>query len=445
MKRPVALLAACLALSDARGDVLPLQARIDAAPPDATIEVEAATYPGPICINKPLKLIGLGRPEIRGNGEGSVVLITAPDVTVRGFRITGSGRNLLKDDAGIHITGDRATIEDNQIEECLHGIYLKKVADCRLLRNRIRGRADLPDTAAPIGSDIGQSAENCDADLAAAVRRGNGIHQWNSTGTLIDSNEVSDMRDGIYFSFTSGCRVESNTIHGVRYGLHYMYSNDNVFENNSFSENAAGAAVMFSQGLVVRHNRFVSNRGLRAYGLILQSTDHSSLEGNEIEQNAVGLSFNQCNGNRVIGNRLRRNYIGLRFGSNSEGNQFSENLFERNLHAVEIGGGTGDNRWAIGGVGNYWSDAGAFDLDGDGINDLPHRELDLFGILRCDFPAIGLLSDSPAVNMLRFAHEKAALPGAASIDDPAPLTRRYWKIRAQRAAQLARDTISASP
>jgi nitrous oxidase accessory protein len=220
-----------------------------------------------------------------------------------------------------------------------------------------------------------------------------------------------------------------------------MYSDDNVFVNNTFTENAAGAAIMFSKGLTVQNNKFVSNRGLRAYGLIFQSTDNSRLEQNEITQNAVGLSFNQCNGNRVTGNRVAQNYIGLKFGSNSDGNHFTENVFARNLHPVETGVAEGaDNKWAVDGVGNRWDGATEFDLDRDGVNDLPHRELDLFGVLRRDFPAVAFLSDSPAVKLLRFAQQRAALPGLSSIEDPSPLTNRFWNIRAQRAARRLTTT-----
>jgi nitrous oxidase accessory protein len=256
---------------------------------------------------------------------------------------------------------------------------------------------------------------------------------------LIRGNEISDARDGIYFSFTNTSRVENNLVHHVRYGLHYMYSDGNVFENNTFTENAAGAAIMFSKELVVRGNRFLNNRGHRAYGLIFQSSDRSTLKRNEISENAVGLSFNQCNTNTIIGNRVTNNYIGLRVGSNSDDNRFTENIFAHNLHPVETGGSdVSETRWSISGVGNFWSDAFELDLDRDGINDLPHRELDLLSVLRRDFPAIAFLSDSPALKLLRFAHARAALPGANTIEDRASLTSQFWKLRAQRAAAAFR-------
>ena len=414
-----------------------LQERIDAASPDATIHVESGVHAGPIVITKPLALIGDQAAEIRGNGSGNVVTIAADDVVLRGLRITGSGLRLSDDNAAVFITGNRAGVENCVIADSLHGIYLKKASGAQILNNRIEGKTTLAASTEPVEKAIGQSAENCDPTLVSN-RRGNGIHQWNCDGNLIRANEISDTRDGIYFSFTNNSRVENNLIHHVRYGLHYMYSDGNVFENNTFSENAAGAAIMFSKDMLVRGNRFVNNRGHRAYGLIFQSSDRSRLEQNEISENAVGLSFNQCNQNEVVGNRVTRNYIGLRFGSNSDANRFTENIFARNVHPIETGASdVSSSLWAVDGVGNFWDTELQLDLDGDGVIDIPHRELDLFGIMRRDFPAIAFLSDSPAVRLLRFASERAVVPGLSYIEDPAPLSSNFWRIRAQRALRAA--------
>lgn len=413
-----------------------LQDRIDAAAPNETIRVASGVHAGSIVVNKPLTLLGEKGAEIRGSGHDKTITIAADGVTVRGFRITGSGLNLSEDDAAIFVTGNDATIENNTIANSLHGIYLKKVSGAQVIDNRIEGKTTIAASKEPVEKGIGQSAENCDTELVSN-RRGNGIHQWNCEGSLIRGNDISETRDGIYFSFTNNSRVESNVVHRTRYGLHYMYSDGNVFENNSFTENAAGAAIMFSKELTVRGNRFVNNHGLRAYGLIVQSTDRSRFEKNEVEQNAVGLSFNQCIGNEVVGNTVRQNYIGLKFGSNSDDNRFTENVFDRNLHPVETGVAEGaGNKWAVKGVGNFWGGA-ELDLNQDGVGDLPHRELDLFGILRRDFPAVAFLSESPAVKLLRFANERAIIPGISSIEDPAPLTTQFWKLRAQRIAQAA--------
>ena len=411
-----------------------LQERIDSAAPNEIICIGSGVHAGPIIINKTLTLVGKQGAEIRGNGVGNVVTIAADDVTLSRLRITGSGLRLSDDNAAIFVTGNHARIDNCVLADSLHGIYLKKVSGAQILNSRIQGKTTLAAATDPVEKGIGTGAENCDTTLVSN-RRGNGIHQWNCEGNLIRGNEISDTRDGIYFSFTNNSCVENNVIHHVRYGLHYMYSDRNIFEKNTFAENAAGGAIMFSKELLVRGNRFVSNRGHRAYGLIFQSSDRSRLEQNEITENAVGLSFNQCNTNTIVANRVTNNYIGLRVGSNSDDNQFTENLFAHNLHPVETGGSdVSSTRWSVKGVGNFWSDAFELDLDNDGINDLPHRELDLLSVLRRDFPAIAFLSDSPALKLLRFAHGRAALPDANAIEDRASLTSQFWKLRAQRAA-----------
>lgn len=419
----------CLCLRASAEPKGTLQERIDAAEPGAILHIPAGTYAGAVSIEKPLTLIGDGWPVIDGLGKGKTIHIKSDHVTVRGFCIRNSGTALFEDDAGVFVAGNFATVEENRIAEVLHGIYVKKANDCRILRNRVTGRAArLPETKS-IEEGMGSSPENCDVSELAS-RRGNGIHLWNSQRAEIRGNEISEARDGIYFSFTNQTQCAENTVRHVRYGLHYMYSDDNTFTGNTFADNDAGAALMFSKRLAIRGNRFVSNSGFRAYGVILQSLDDCKLEGNLIESNAVGLSLNQCNRNRVIANRVARNYVGLRFGSNSDGNAFSANAFTGNLHPAEMTGENGNNQWALAGVGNHWDGAVPFDLDGDKVQDLPHRELDLAGPLRRDFPAVALLSDSPALKLLRFAHERAALPGVGAIVDPKPLAPDFPALRA---------------
>ncbi len=415
-----------------------LQEQIDGAAPNEAIQVEAGIHDGPVTINKPLQLIGQPGSEIRGDGTGNVVTITADNVTLRGLRITGSGLRLSGDNAAVFVAGHHATIENNVIEDSLHGVYLKQAHDCRVLGNRIRGKTTLLTSAKPIEQTLTAGlGELCETSLNEN-ERGNGIHQWNCERNLISGNEISETRDGIYFSFSHHSRVENNRVHHTRYGLHYMYSDHNVFDRNLFAQNAAGAAVMFSRDIVIRGNQFVDNRGSRAYGILFQSDEQVRVENNVIRHNAVGLSFQQAIGFVVRANEVSNNYIGIRFYGNSDDNAFTENRFTQNLHPVDVDGAGTNNRWAVNGVGNYWAEEEAFDLNHDGINDLPHRELDLFGSLRRNFPVIAFLSGSPAVKLLRFANQRAALPGLAAIEDPAPLNPDFWLIRARQASGVVR-------
>lgn len=399
-----------------------IQRRIDAATPGETIEIEPGTYHGSIIIDKSLTLIGHDLPRLDGGGNGHVIAIVADDVNVRGFEITGSGTNLRRDQAGIHVIGDRVTIANNRILDCLHGIYLKKVVAARVRGNHIRGKTTLPKDDAPEGLDVIIAADGTEMCALNINSRGNGIHLWNSRDGIIESNTITESRDGMYFSFTNQTTVRANQISGVRYGLHYMYSDENRFEGNTFSDNVSGAAIMYSKNLVVRGNRFFSNHGSRAYGMLLNSVDNTLFEANVMDSNTVGIFLENNNHNTFIGNRISHNYIGVRMNSSSYNNAFSANYFRGNLHPIELGGQSTSNRWSIDGVGNHWDRASPVDLDGDGIGELPHREVDLLSKLRRPMPAVGLLSGSPGLELLEFAHRHVELPGVPGIKDPAPLS-----------------------
>jgi nitrous oxidase accessory protein len=204
-----------------------------------------------------------------------------------------------------------------------------------------------------------------------------------------------------------------------------MYSDNNTFEGNVFADNAAGAAIMHSKGLLVRDNEFTANRGFRAYGMLLNAVDATRIEENRILGNTVGIYMENSNANTLLGNEIANNYIGLRLTASSDANRFSRNQFAGNMHPAELAGQSNSNRWAVAGVGNHWGGTDPVDLDRDGIGDLPHREPDLLGNLRRPFPLAGLLSGSPALGLLRFAHERVALPGIQAIEDASPLTSAY--------------------
>lgn len=401
-----------------------LQQRIDAAAPGSTLEVTAGSYQGPLVISKSLSVVGIGFPTIDGGGRGSVITVTAPNVTIRGLHIHDSGADLRHDNAGVHVSADHVTISGNRIDDVLHGIYVKQAADFKLIGNSIRGKDTLPITVAPDGEKI--TADGPDLCSPLNINsRGNGIHLWNSSGGEIDRNTITETRDGMYFSFTSETAVRGNTIHGVRYGLHYMYSDTNQFEGNIFSDNAAGAAIMYSKNMVIRGNRFTANRGFRAYGMLLNSVDYTRIEGNYLTNNTVGLFLENNNSNVLVGNWIQGNYIGVRMTGSSNDIVFTQNRFAENMHSAELAGQNESNLWAMDGVGNWWDTAAAVDLDGDGIGDLPHREVDLLGSLRRDMPVIGLLSGAPGLRLLEFARRHTALPDEEAIVDPAPLTPVY--------------------
>jgi nitrous oxidase accessory protein len=398
-----------------------LLAALDRAPDGATIRVPVGLYRGPFTIDRPVRLIAEPGAHLRGDSLTHTVAIRAADVTLDGFEISGSGLDLGRDQAAVHITGRGAVIVNNTIHDALHGVYVRQADGARIEDNTILGAQTIEQPIDPF-SLKGRPSEGelCEVTLNQN-RRGNGVHIWNSSHHLVARNRIRHTRDGIYFSFVDRSEVRDNEIEEVRYGLHYMYSDENRFEGNVFRDNAAGAALMSSHDIVLRNNQFLANQSHRSYGVLLQTVEGSLLEHNRISGNTVGVFFESGHGNRLLDNQIDRNHIGIHASDSSDGNQFAGNRFVGNLHTVETTGGNLTSRWSIDGRGNYWDGAVTLDLNRDGIGDVPHRELDLFGALRRDLPVIGLLGGSPAERLLRFVHARVALPGLAGVVDPAPL------------------------
>ncbi|HEU5250487.1 MAG TPA: nitrous oxide reductase family maturation protein NosD, partial [Thermoanaerobaculia bacterium] len=69
----------------------PLPARVDAAPPGSMVEVATGTYRGDLVLDRPIRLVGRGRPLLLGSGTGSVVRIRADGVSIEGFDVDGRG------------------------------------------------------------------------------------------------------------------------------------------------------------------------------------------------------------------------------------------------------------------------------------------------------------------------------------------------------------------
>ena len=424
-----ALVAALVATFAARAQDAPLQDRgpwlqeqLATAVDGAVIDVPPGEYWGPFVIERTVHLRGGGRATLRGDKATHVVAVRAPDVVIEGFTLRDSGLDLGKDHAAIHVTAPRAVIRDNRIVHSLHGVYVRQADDVRVEGNTIIGQATIVEKVDPATLRPTPGAgELCEIGLDQN-RRGNALHFWNSSGHVIARNVVRDTRDGVYFSFVDRSEVRENDIARVRYGLHYMYSDENHFAGNVFHENAAGAALMFSKGIVLEHNRFMANRSHRAYGILFQSVDDTEVRGNRITGNTVGLFIDGGHENRLTGNRIAANHVGVRVSDSADANAFAGNTFAGNLHTVETTGGRASSRWSDDGRGNHWDNAMRLDLDRDGVGDLPHRELDVFGPLRRSFPAVGLLIGSPGERLLRFVHTRIALPGMHGVTDPARLT-----------------------
>ncbi|WXU28564.1 nitrous oxide reductase family maturation protein NosD [Bradyrhizobium symbiodeficiens] len=406
----------------------PLQAVLESARPGDVVKLAAGEYHGSVQIDRPLELVGTEGAVLDGDGSGNVVTVSAPDVTVRGVTIRGSGRDLQAMNSGIFLqkTAERAKIEDNLLMGNLFGVYVHGARGSRVVRNEIEGLR---------GGRLSEA--------------GNGVSLWNAPDVTIANNIFRYGRDGIFSISSSKDRFLDNRFEQVRFAVHYMYTNDSEVSGNASIGNHVGYAIMYSNRLVIRGN---SSDHDRDYGFLFNYANYALIEDNRVtggplspivqgtedspgdergmlpqpkRESTLKSGPEKCvfiyntNHNKFRNNWFERCAIGVHFTAGSEGNEITGNAFVRNANQVKYVG-TRHLDWSIGGRGNYWSDNPAFDLNGDGIADTAYRPNDLIDRVLWTAPAAKVLINSPAVQVIRWAQAQfpALLPGGVVDSHP---------------------------
>jgi nitrous oxidase accessory protein len=378
-------------------ELSPLQGRVDAAPPGSTVEVGPGEYAGDLVLDRPLRLVGHGRPRLVGSGKGSVVRVRADGVTVEGFEIDGrGGGDLGRDSAGVHSAAHGTVVRDVIVHDTLFGVYLREADGAVVERCRVRG---IP------GKDPGE--------------KGSGIHVYDTLGFRLEGNELVDVRDGLYLQNASKGTLRRNVARDVRYGLHYMFSDDNLFEDNTFENGAAGTAIMYSKRIVFRRNRFLRNRGFASVGLLFQTCEDVLAEENLIADNARGVFIEGSQ--RIVARRnvIAGSDVAVVLYDPNGGHRFEGNSFVGNMTPLDLVARHTDTVF----TGNYWSGNDALDLDGDGRSDMPYRLATVFDHFRGNLTAADLLSDSLAAKAIGAAERAFPVLRLVPVEDASPLAR----------------------
>ena len=368
------------------------------ARPGDRIVVRPGTYREPtIVIDKPLELVGEGWPVLDGEQEREIIAIRADDVTVRGLRLRNVGPSFREDRAAIRITGaSGCTIENNQVDSTFFAIYLGNTTDCRIAHNVLRAVDPRQTTS------------------------GNGIHLWSSSRVTIVDNEITGHRDGIYLEFSKAVEVHGNRSTGNhRYGLHFMFSDDCTYRDNHFAGNGAGVAVMYASRIRMAGNTFDDSRGDAAYGLLLKDITDATLERNRFTRNTTALLAEGTTRLMASRNRFENNGWALRLDASAQDSRFLRNEFIGNTFDVA----TNSAHTAAEFTGNYWDRYAGYDLDRDGVGDVPHRPVRLFAVVAARFEPTLVLLRSFFVDLMESAERLFPSLTPTTLLDRAPAMR----------------------
>ena len=347
------------------------------------------------------------RAMIDGGENGDVLTVEAPDVTLRRIWVHNSGRETADNDAGVWIAGANATVLDSRLTAVTFGVWVDGVDDVLVKNNTVVGR----ESVTPLSY------------------RGNGVQLWRTTDTLVEGNRITDVRDGIYYSWASEVTGRANTMWDLRYGVHYMYSDDCSLLNNTAFDNDVGYALMVSQDLHLEENVAVNNSGSSGHGILVKSIDDTVINDNALVRNGNGLFvFNSLN-NTIAGNTVLENDIGVHLSAGSVRERVHANDFVNNRQPVHAVVGQQVD-WNGTRGGNFWSGATTVDVDKDGVSEVRYKPAGLVEQLTAREPTARVFASSPAFSTIRLAESSLPVVEAPGVVDHHPLTRpgtRTWR------------------
>ena len=408
MKNLIVLLSAILMVSTSMSQTVEvcesctistLKEAIETAKDFDTIVVKKGTYKEfDILVNKPLTIIGEDYPVIDGELKGEIITIISDNVTVDGLFIINVGSSYTEDYAAIRVRKSKHFMIKNLVlEKLFFGIYIEKSSYGKVFHNKIIG------------------------DAVEEYNSGNGIQLWYSNHIEIEHNYVEHVRDGIYLEFSDDCIIKNNvSALNVRYGLHFMFSNDDTYQDNTFENNGAGVAVMFSKKIKMYNNIFKENWGTASYGLLLKEINDAEIIGNTFEENTIGINIEGSN--RIIykHNDFINNGWAIKVKGACYSNTFAENNFLYNSFDIAYNSNINDNVFDR----NYWSSYTGYDLDKDGVGDVPYRPVKLFSYIVNRTPETIILLRSMFIDIIDFSEKVSPVFTPDNLLDNNPLTKK---------------------
>ncbi len=332
-----------------------------------------------IKINKGIVLIGENLPTIDGEAKGEIITINHDNVTVDGFKIINVGLSYTTEFSAVRVVNSNHFVIQNLVlENLFFGIYLQKSHHGKVLNNRVKGEA------------------------VTEFNSGNAVHLWYCNNVEVRGNNVQNVRDGIYLEFSDDIIIKDNfSKNNVRYGLHFMFSNNNKVINNVFETNGAGIALMFSKFMHVERNVITKNWGTASYGILLKEVNDAKLLHNKFIENTVGITVEGSNRLLYANNDFISNGYALRVKGACYENQILSNNFLYNSFDISYNGRINDNIFNS----NFWSNYTGYDLDRDGIGDVPFRPVKLFSYIVNRTPETIILLRSLFIDIIDFSEK----------------------------------------
>ncbi len=207
----------------------------------------------------------------------------------------------------------------------------------------------------------------------------------------------------------------------LRYGLHFMFSHNDEYHNNRFVNNGAGVAVMYTKNVKMIGNSFEQNWGSSAYGLLLKDIRDSEVRQNHFTENTIGIHLEGVSRTHFEKNTFNGNGYAVRLQASSDDNVFTENNFSSNTFDLVTNGTLVLNKINR----NYWDKYQGYDLNKDGVGDVPFHPVNMYAMIVERIPAAVLLWRSFFVMLMDRAEKAIPVMTPENLKDDFPTMKPY--------------------
>lgn len=381
-----------------------IQAAIDSAQEGEIISVGAGSYSS-IIIDRPLSLIGEGRPVLNAALQKPAVTVKSNGVTLEGFEICGvekdpaskfeyymknreaaRGQRLDVPNAAVMVEGSDFLLLNSSIYRAQAGVYALDadgitIKDCIL---------DGCDTGLFLHGGRGLNVSGC--SIINCRKFGLDIECSGDTAVK-NCSIINNSNVGILFREGEGATVDDNLISGCTFGLSLWNASHNQVRRNRVDHNYYGILVTnwscynnITDNLLIDNSRGEITAGF-GIGLSLQeNSSYNLVVGNVARGNYNGLEISKgCQYNAAYANNASGNKHGIRMNENRNNLIFGNSFLNNNINAYE---NLSRNVWNTT-IGNCYSDYQGEDENGDGIGEQPYsipgpqsRSIDHMPLLR---------------------------------------------------------------
>jgi nitrous oxidase accessory protein len=175
-----------------------------------------------------------------------------------------------------------------------------------------------------------------------------------------------------------------------------MFSHHNDYTSNIFERNGSGVAVMFTHHVRMINNTFKDNWGGASYGILLKEISDSYIDHNVFSNNTSGIYMDGCNRTVIVSNTFESNGSALRIQASCDDNTVKGNNFSGNTFDVSTNGEVILNHFS----GNYWDKYEGYDLNRDGIGDVPFHPVSMYAMIIDRIPAAAMFLRSFVVSLM---------------------------------------------